>query len=887
MSNYNTLKSAIADVVKQNGNNEITGELLQQALLSMINSLGVGYQFVGVATPSTNPGTPDQNVFYIASEVGTYANFDNLAVADNEVAIFKYNGTWAKETTGAATVAQLNQLGQKEDGDTFELVGLSGVPDHAGWIGSNNKFALTSGTCRLVPVKGGDIVTIPDSSVYFFVLKSYTDGDVNPDFATGYTIRQAGRAEPFTMPNDATLLAIGSNYNGHNRLPNTILINGKEVAQSLNDMLSVVNSFHICDSEAANSKSISIKGFTLKDGASFIIKFTNENTKNNASLNINGTGNITLYYNGAVASANNSWSAGDILVGFYYNGTYQLFNFGVDAATKGRIEELEDGNIETKEVVKGDLTEITPGYYITKDAQGNYTITASSSWESFLYKIEEGWSINGLATLYTNSGGMVAIAYLSGETVNSSNIISSVTFVGATAQQDFSISTIPDGAKYILFNSRSSSGTCSIELDLSRKHTVVEVYTELKGVSQKVDDIQPDDERVGIDCSKLLKYYYNSCYISSDGSLIDSLSWQAWRLPMDKDFELKCYSRSSAFYNVGFYSGEPGSDTFISGIKAGVYDSLATIQLSASDIPAGTKVLLFASRLASGDGTTAIYEATKEYDIRRDVDGLELNDAIGLPNLAGIYRGIPNKNDFIIIKDEIWFAINEYEGESATENTVIQRFKINEKGEISYISTLITDFGHWNSVDYNIHNDCLLFTNSANEETTVGNYFTIIKNPLALSGTISKANVGISYQVDMGYKVNAVWGESNLGKNNIIYCLSNNSGTLTKVMLEKDANGDFDGSFIVLETRATNLNKGIGGLAFWNDTIIIGVGVNYTLGFLNVTDLSYKEIQKHFYKDDGTEVTGSTQGVCIDDRHFWWFINRSRIAENYLIKINR
>lgn len=114
MSNYNTLKSAIADVVKQNGNNEITGELLQQALLSMINSLGVGYQFVGVATPSTNPGTPDQNVFYIASEVGTYANFDNLAVADNEVAIFKYNGTWAKETTGAATVAQLNQLGQKD-----------------------------------------------------------------------------------------------------------------------------------------------------------------------------------------------------------------------------------------------------------------------------------------------------------------------------------------------------------------------------------------------------------------------------------------------------------------------------------------------------------------------------------------------------------------------------------------------------------------------------------------------------------------------------------------------------------------------------------------------------------------------------------------------------
>lgn len=111
MAAYATLKAAIQAVVKQNGNNEITGPILQQALLSMINSLGDGYQFKGVATPATNPGTPDQNVFYIASEVGTYSNF-GLSVGENEVAVFLWNGTWSKQSTGAASVEAVNQLGQ-------------------------------------------------------------------------------------------------------------------------------------------------------------------------------------------------------------------------------------------------------------------------------------------------------------------------------------------------------------------------------------------------------------------------------------------------------------------------------------------------------------------------------------------------------------------------------------------------------------------------------------------------------------------------------------------------------------------------------------------------------------------------------------------------------
>lgn len=95
--NYETLKAAIVDVIKQNGNEEITGDLLQQTLVAMVNSLGAGYQFMGVATPSTNPGTPDQKVFYLASQAGTYISFDNVTVG-SEICALRYNGTWVKES---------------------------------------------------------------------------------------------------------------------------------------------------------------------------------------------------------------------------------------------------------------------------------------------------------------------------------------------------------------------------------------------------------------------------------------------------------------------------------------------------------------------------------------------------------------------------------------------------------------------------------------------------------------------------------------------------------------------------------------------------------------------------------------------------------------------
>lgn len=104
MGNHEQLKKAVADVIKSNGNQEITGAILQNTLLTIISTVGDGATFAGIATPSTNPGTPDQNVFYIAASNGVYSNFNAIEL-NNEVAILVIeNNTWVKKETYIADI---------------------------------------------------------------------------------------------------------------------------------------------------------------------------------------------------------------------------------------------------------------------------------------------------------------------------------------------------------------------------------------------------------------------------------------------------------------------------------------------------------------------------------------------------------------------------------------------------------------------------------------------------------------------------------------------------------------------------------------------------------------------------------------------------------------
>lgn len=110
MANWSDLKASVAEVIKTNDNQEITGAVLQNVLNTIISNVGENATFAGVATPTTNPGTPDGNLFYLATEPGIYANFNGIEIADGEAVILEWRGSWTKKTSGLATQKKLTEL---------------------------------------------------------------------------------------------------------------------------------------------------------------------------------------------------------------------------------------------------------------------------------------------------------------------------------------------------------------------------------------------------------------------------------------------------------------------------------------------------------------------------------------------------------------------------------------------------------------------------------------------------------------------------------------------------------------------------------------------------------------------------------------------------------
>ena len=99
---YENLKNAIRQAIKQNNDQEITGNLLQSTLLNIVNTVGEGATFAGIATPTTDPGTPVGNIFYLAVRPGTYTNFNNIFIPISGLYIIRnVNSVWKTEALSA------------------------------------------------------------------------------------------------------------------------------------------------------------------------------------------------------------------------------------------------------------------------------------------------------------------------------------------------------------------------------------------------------------------------------------------------------------------------------------------------------------------------------------------------------------------------------------------------------------------------------------------------------------------------------------------------------------------------------------------------------------------------------------------------------------------
>lgn len=117
MADFSALKAAIQAAIRQNGNNEITGNIMQGILLSIVNTLGDaainqladivnqlnsrisdGYMYGGIATPTSTPAASSGKVFYIALQAGTYTHYGELTIQQGMTIIVTDNVAWEKST---------------------------------------------------------------------------------------------------------------------------------------------------------------------------------------------------------------------------------------------------------------------------------------------------------------------------------------------------------------------------------------------------------------------------------------------------------------------------------------------------------------------------------------------------------------------------------------------------------------------------------------------------------------------------------------------------------------------------------------------------------------------------------------------------------------------
>ena len=162
MGNYTELKNAVSNVIKSNGNQEITGEIMKNVLLSIIDNVGNYATYAGIATPNTNPGTPDQYVFYLASNPGIYSNFGGVEVIKGELAIFSNkNGTWTTKKIDFSS-----SLGNKTDS-----------PSIGGTLWSQFNLLKNRNLARGYWVSNYDYVQVVITEDGYFEVASYNDID--------------------------------------------------------------------------------------------------------------------------------------------------------------------------------------------------------------------------------------------------------------------------------------------------------------------------------------------------------------------------------------------------------------------------------------------------------------------------------------------------------------------------------------------------------------------------------------------------------------------------------------------------------------------------------------------------------------------------------------
>lgn len=318
-----------------------------------------------------------------------------------DIGVFIYDGT------------QYHLLTVDRDEDTTYTLGSFGVTATASEL--NVLDGITATTTELNYVDGvtSNIQTQIDNITNGTKTVSKATSATSATYAT--TATKAGSATSATNASTAEYAknsgtaTYAQNIPSHTH-PNATTTTAGFMSETDKHKLEMTNvAFGTCDTAAATAaKVVTISGNTnwkLETGAMITVKFTNTNTASNATLNVNGTGAKSIYYNNAVYTSNSSYAGyAKRSITYQYDGTYWVFiSWSYDTNSDTKVSQTLDTSAANYPLLLGYSNNATTTATVTNTIRRANNMYANPSTGEITATTFIG-ALSGTASYATNAG---------------------------------------------------------------------------------------------------------------------------------------------------------------------------------------------------------------------------------------------------------------------------------------------------------------------------------------------------------------------------------------------------------------------------------------------------------------------------------------------------
>ena len=482
MANYQLLKADIDAKVYQNGKQEITGENLNSVLNAMVTTLGAEYQFAGVATTATNPGTPDAKVFYIANGKGTYTNFGGLEVTEDEVVVLYWDSSWHKASTGIASQEKLTEL-ESKTGQQFSQLSQEAEENRIHNIFLDKEYFTKN--CYIS--ENGGIEVASDNTISGSFIKVVPGKILRLNlngFKRTLTLYNQSKeiigidswfstTEYYLVGENVEYIRVSirnmddSNLD-HSTFLSYIMLYNQIESNAISSTYLWRSGRYVPCKTAANQliKEIEISSddFVLSVATRLVVRMSYANTAiGNCSLSVNGTVK-ELAYNGSAATELNTWIDGEVLDIYYDGSKFNAYTFsGVAQSTGNSKTKTMSQDAITKSLLdlrsSSNFKVLNNGYF---NKQGYYT-------DSGVINYNENYLLGDLIPVVPNTS--YELGHLNGNTCALFYFDDSKNFIGYDVwYSDSTTRNIPSNVRYIVVGLRNTNG---LLLDTFKDYIVI------------------------------------------------------------------------------------------------------------------------------------------------------------------------------------------------------------------------------------------------------------------------------------------------------------------------------------------------------------------------------------------------------------------------------